>query len=97
MGCVRSPQADSDLDAIWLYIATQSGNADVADRLVDSIVQRFLLLANYPRSAAAVTTTCARAFAVSLLGNSYPLPDSGRVRPNSSRNPWPPRPGSSLE
>ena len=46
---VRSPQADSDLDDIWYYIATETGSADVADRVIDGIVQRFLLLAKYPR------------------------------------------------
>jgi len=47
---VRSPQADSDLDDIWYYIAAEKGNADIADRVIDGgLVQRFLLLANYPR------------------------------------------------
>lgn len=46
---LRSPQADSDLDDIWLYIASESGSVDVADRVIDSIVGRFLLLARYPR------------------------------------------------
>lgn len=45
---VRSPQVDSDLDDIWYYIATETGSADVADRVIDGIVQRFLLLAKYP-------------------------------------------------
>lgn len=48
MGHVRSPQADSDLDSIWYYIASESSSVDIADRLVDSITERFLLLANYP-------------------------------------------------
>ncbi len=48
MGHVRSPQADSDLDSIWYYVASESGSADAADRLVDSITERFLLLAKYP-------------------------------------------------
>jgi toxin ParE1/3/4 len=46
---VRSPQADSDLDDIWYYIAAETGNADIADRVIDRLVQRFLLLGNYPR------------------------------------------------
>ena len=44
----RSPEADIDLDDIWYYIGTKSGSADVADRLVDSITDRFYLLANHP-------------------------------------------------
>jgi plasmid stabilization system protein ParE len=46
---VRSPQADSDLDDIWYYVASETRSADVADRVIDGIVQRFLLLAKYPR------------------------------------------------
>jgi toxin ParE1/3/4 len=48
MGHVRSPQADSDLDSIWYYVASESGSVEIADRLIDSITERFLLLANYP-------------------------------------------------
>jgi toxin ParE1/3/4 len=44
----RSPLADSDLDEIWYYVASQSGSMDIADRLVASITSRFLLLATYP-------------------------------------------------
>jgi toxin ParE1/3/4 len=48
MAHLRSPQADSDLDSIWFYVASESGSAETADRLIDSITERFLLLANYP-------------------------------------------------
>jgi toxin ParE1/3/4 len=48
MGHRRTPQADSDLDDIWYYIATKSGSLDTADRLVDSITDRFYLLATHP-------------------------------------------------
>src|SRR5450755_1925160 len=48
MGRRRTPQADSDLDDIWYYIATKSGSLDTADRLVDSITDRFYLLATHP-------------------------------------------------
>jgi toxin ParE1/3/4 len=44
----RSPQADSDLDDIWYYVATNSGSLDIADRLIDSITNRFFLLASHP-------------------------------------------------
>lgn len=42
---VRSPQADSDLDDIWYYIASETRSADIADRVIDGIVQR----SKYPR------------------------------------------------
>lgn len=45
---LRSPLADSDLDDIWYYVASQSGNMDIADRLIASITDRFVLLAGYP-------------------------------------------------
>jgi toxin ParE1/3/4 len=48
MTALRTPQADHDLDGIWGYIATESGSYDIADRLVDTIVDRFLLLATHP-------------------------------------------------
>jgi toxin ParE1/3/4 len=48
MGHVCSPQADSDLDGIWYYVATESGSVEIADRLIDSLTGRFFLLANYP-------------------------------------------------
>ena len=48
MGHIRSPQADSDLDGIWYYIASESASIEIADRLIDSITDRFFLIANYP-------------------------------------------------
>ena len=50
MGLLRSPQADSDLDYIWYYVAANSGSIDIADRLIDSITSRFLLLASHPHA-----------------------------------------------
>ena len=43
-----SSLAEADLDDIWYYIATQSGSVEAADRLIDSLTRRFLLLANHP-------------------------------------------------
>jgi toxin ParE1/3/4 len=40
-------EAEADLDDIWYFVATESGNPDVADRFVDSLSQRFLLLASH--------------------------------------------------
>jgi len=45
-----SPQAESDLDDIWLYVAKQSGSMDVASRQIDSLADRFLFLARFPRA-----------------------------------------------
>jgi toxin ParE1/3/4 len=41
-------QAEADLDDIWYYIAMKSANIEIADRLIDSITERFWLLARYP-------------------------------------------------
>jgi plasmid stabilization system protein ParE len=43
-----APRADADLDDIWLYVANDSGSLDVANRLIDSITDRFFLLADFP-------------------------------------------------
>jgi toxin ParE1/3/4 len=43
-----APQAESDLDEIWYFLATQSSSIDVADRVIDSITARFALLAHHP-------------------------------------------------
>ncbi len=32
-----APEVESELDNIWYYIATESGNVEIADRLIDSI------------------------------------------------------------
>src|SRR5215475_11550507 len=41
-------EAEADLDDIWYYTATESGGIEIADRIIDSIMERFLLLAIYP-------------------------------------------------
>jgi plasmid stabilization system protein ParE len=43
-----SPEAESELDEIWLYVARVSGSVEIASRVVDSIVERFWLLAHHP-------------------------------------------------
>ena len=48
MGHIRTPRADSDFDEIWYYVAGRSGSLETADRIVDSIADRFLLLASHP-------------------------------------------------
>ena len=43
-----APEAEFELDDIWLYIARSSGNIDVANRLIDRITDQFWLLAQHP-------------------------------------------------
>ena len=43
-----APQAESDLDGIWLYVARESGSMEIATRLIDSITGHFLTLASFP-------------------------------------------------
>ncbi len=43
-----APQVEFELDDIWYYIARDSGSAEIADRLIDSITDRFHLLADHP-------------------------------------------------
>lgn len=40
--------AEADLDDIWYYVAKESASMDVANHLVDSLTDRFLLLARFP-------------------------------------------------
>lgn len=42
------PLAADDLDEIWYYIATEGSSIDVANRLIDSMTNRFFLLARHP-------------------------------------------------
>jgi toxin ParE1/3/4 len=42
-----SPEAEAELDGIWLYMARES-SVDIASRVVDSITERFWLLARHP-------------------------------------------------
>ena len=43
-----APEVEAELHDIWYYIAKESGNIEVADRLIDSITDRFFLLAGHP-------------------------------------------------
>jgi toxin ParE1/3/4 len=43
-----APEVEDELADIWHYVASQSGDLDAADRLIDSITERFLLLSTYP-------------------------------------------------
>jgi plasmid stabilization system protein ParE len=43
-----APEAEAELDDIWLHVARESGSIDIATRVVENIAQRFWLLARYP-------------------------------------------------
>ena len=44
-----SPEAEEQLDDLWLYIARESGSVDTAIRVVRNISDHFWLLAKHPR------------------------------------------------
>ncbi len=43
-----APEAEAELDDVWYYIAKASGSIEIADRVIDSLTDRFFLLARYP-------------------------------------------------
>jgi plasmid stabilization system protein ParE len=43
-----APEAEVELDGIWLRIARESGSIDIANRVLDNITERFWLLAQHP-------------------------------------------------
>jgi plasmid stabilization system protein ParE len=43
-----SPEAEAELDGIWIHIARESCSIDIATRVVEGITERFWLLARYP-------------------------------------------------
>ncbi|MGC2210294.1 MAG: type II toxin-antitoxin system RelE/ParE family toxin [Candidatus Korobacteraceae bacterium] len=43
-----APEAETELDNIWDYLARESGSIEIADRVIDSITHRFFLLATHP-------------------------------------------------
>ena len=43
-----APGAEVELDEIWLWTAKESGSIEIADRLIDSITERFFVLARHP-------------------------------------------------
>jgi toxin ParE1/3/4 len=50
MGHRLSPQAQADIDDIAYYVFVESGSLEVADRLIEFIYLRFLLLGTHPRA-----------------------------------------------
>ena len=43
-----APQARADLDAIWVYVARESGRQALATRVIGSISDKFKLFAKFP-------------------------------------------------
>jgi toxin ParE1/3/4 len=43
-----APEVETELDNIWLYLATRSSSFEVADRVIDSITECFWMLARNP-------------------------------------------------
>ena len=43
-----SPEAETELDGIWIHMARESGSIDIDTRVVESVNERFWLLARYP-------------------------------------------------
>jgi toxin ParE1/3/4 len=43
-----APRAEADLDDIWYYVAKESGSIEIANRLIDTITDRFFVLASFP-------------------------------------------------
>jgi toxin ParE1/3/4 len=48
-----APQAEADLEDIAFYVFVDSGSLEIADRLIQSITERFDLLAAHPRAGRA--------------------------------------------
>lgn len=43
-----SAEVEAELDEIWSYVATESGDADTAERLINSITDHFFMLSKHP-------------------------------------------------
>jgi toxin ParE1/3/4 len=42
-------EVEAELDEIWSYVATESGDVDVAGRLINSIADHFFILSKHPQ------------------------------------------------
>jgi toxin ParE1/3/4 len=43
-----APRAETDLDDIWSFVAKESGSIEIANRLIDTLTNRFFMLAGFP-------------------------------------------------
>jgi hypothetical protein len=74
-----APGAEIELDDIWFWTAKESGSIDIADRLVDSITERFFLPPPRRRPA----SRSAKLFRRPL---HHHLPRGGRRRSDPARH-----------
>ena len=54
-----APRAETDLDDSWYYVAKESGSIEIANRLIDTITDRFFMLAGFPYVGRAAMTISA--------------------------------------
>ena len=59
-----APEVETELDDIWYYIAKGSDSIEIADRVIDSITDRFFLLPHGRISDDAGMDICALAYEV---------------------------------
>jgi len=50
MGHRLAPRAKADLEELAFYVFVETGSIDIANRLVDSITKRFVLLGTHPNA-----------------------------------------------
>jgi|SRR5262245_22952850 len=50
MGHRLAPRAEADLEELAFYVFVETGNLEIANRLVDSITERFALLGTHPNA-----------------------------------------------
>lgn len=43
-----APTAEADLDDIWFYVAKESGSVEIANRSIDTVTDRFLVISGFP-------------------------------------------------
>ena len=43
-----SPEAEAELEEIWLRVASETGKFEIADHVIDNITERFWLLGQRP-------------------------------------------------
>ena len=71
-----SPEAEAELDEIWLYIARESGSIEVATRVVAFGCWRYILTLDDRE-----TRTCGQAFEASRLVSSLSFIVSRKTMP----------------
>jgi hypothetical protein len=93
---VLLPEAEAELDNIWDYVAKESGSTEIADRLIDSIAERFYLMAWHPPSDADEMRTCALGCVGSRGRVRHHLPTQRGGRADSPRSPGQPEHRSAI-